>query len=81
VRHIGVEEAGSPAGTLEAALLRGDIAAARDAWEALPVFEKGATPHSGTRIKALADAYAGSRKISLAALEAIRRSSTTDNGG
>ena len=28
VRHIGVDEAGSPAGTVEAALLRGDIAAA-----------------------------------------------------
>jgi hypothetical protein len=81
VRHIGIDEAGSPAGTVEAALLRGDIAAARDAWEALPVFEKGATPHSGARIKALAEAYSASRKISTAALEAIRRTSTTDNGG
>ena len=81
VRHIGVDEAGSPAGTVEQALVRGDIAAARDAWEALPVFEKSATPHSGARIKALADANAASRKISTAALEAIRRSSSTDNGG
>jgi hypothetical protein len=81
VRHIGIDEAGSPAGTVEAALSRGDIAAARDAWEALPVFEKGATPHSGARIKALAEAYSASRKISTAALDAIRRTSTTDNGG
>jgi hypothetical protein len=81
VRHIGADEAGSPAGTVEQALARSDIAAARDAWEALPVFEKGATPHAGGRIKGLAEAYAASRKISTAALDAIRRSSTTDNGG
>jgi hypothetical protein len=81
VRHIGVDEAGSPAGTVEAALLRGDIAAAGDAWEGLPVFEKSATPRSGARIKALADANAASRRISAAALEAIRRSGSTDSGG
>ncbi|MBV8962729.1 MAG: hypothetical protein JOY97_06500, partial [Hyphomicrobiales bacterium] len=81
VRHIGVDEPGSPAGAVEEALLRGDIPAAREAWETLPVFEKSATPHSGERIKSLADAYAATRRISTAALEAIRRSSSTDSGG
>ncbi|MBV8428450.1 MAG: hypothetical protein JOZ88_14520 [Hyphomicrobiales bacterium] len=81
VRHVGIDEAGSPAATVEAALMRGDIGAARDAWEALPVFEKGATPHSGARIKALAEASAAARRISTGALDAIRRSSSTDSGG
>ncbi|MBV9138678.1 MAG: hypothetical protein JO357_16620 [Hyphomicrobiales bacterium] len=81
VRHIGADEPGSPAGAVEEALLRGDIEAAREAWEALPVFEKNATPHSGARIKELADAYKAARQISSDALDAIRRSSSTDSGG
>jgi hypothetical protein len=81
VRHIGADEAGSPAGTVETALLRGEVAGARDAWDALPVFEKSATPVSGGHIKALADAEAASRRIGAVALEAIRRSGSTDNGG
>jgi hypothetical protein len=81
VRRIGAHELGSPAGTVEAALLRNDIAAAHDAWEGLPVFEKSATAASGAHIKALADAQAAARQISTIALDAIRRSSSTDNGG
>ena len=81
VRHIGADETGTPAGSVEAALLRGDVRAARDAWDVLPVFEKSSTPHSGARIKALAEAYAASRQISTAALEVIRHSSGADNGG
>ncbi|MFI5012233.1 MAG: hypothetical protein ACHQAY_07800 [Hyphomicrobiales bacterium] len=81
VRRIGADDPGSPAATVEEALARGDVAAARDAWNGLPIFEKSATPVSGARIKALADAYDGVRRISGAALEAIRRSGSGENGG
>ena len=81
VRHIGIDEPGSPAGAVEQPLMRGDIEAARESWNALPVFEKNATPRSGARIKALAEAYGATRQISNTALEAVRRSSDTDSGG
>jgi hypothetical protein len=81
VRHIGADDPGSPAAGVETALSRGDMVAALDAWNGLPVFEKGATPNSGARIKALANAYDAAKRIGDAALEAIRRSGTTDNGG
>jgi hypothetical protein len=80
VRRIGADEPGSPAAAVEAALTRGDVAAAADAWNALPVFEKGATPNSGARIKAVAEAYAAARRMGETALETIRRSGA-DNGG
>jgi hypothetical protein len=81
VRRLGGDDPGSPAATVETALSRGDVAAALDAWNKLPVFEKSATPVSGARIKALAEAHDAARRISEGALEAIRRSSSADNGG
>ncbi|SED08169.1 hypothetical protein SAMN05519104_2751 [Rhizobiales bacterium GAS188] len=81
VRRIGADEPGTPAATVENALTRGDIAAARDAWNALPVFEKGATPASGARITALANAHDAARRIGADALEAMRRAGTAGSGG
>jgi len=78
---LGADEAASPAATVEAALTRGDAAAGLEAWNALPVFEKGATPVSGARIKALAEAVAAARRIGASALETIRRSGSGENGG
>jgi hypothetical protein len=81
VRDVGGEEPGSPAAPVEAALARGDLAAAADAWASLPVFEKSATAVSGARIKALAAAYDAARRLSDQALEAIRRTGSAENGG
>jgi len=81
VHRVGADEPGTPAASVETALARGDVGGGLDAWNSLPVFEKGATPNSGARIKALADAYDAARRISLAALEAIQRSGSADNGG
>jgi hypothetical protein len=80
VRHIGADAPGTPGANVEAALARGDLSAARDAVNALPVFEKNATQGSSARIKALADGYDAARQISEEALETIRRSSA-ENGG
>jgi hypothetical protein len=81
VRSIGADEPGNPAAAVEAALARGDLAAAADGWNSLPVFEKGATPVSGGRIKALAAAHDAARRVSDAALEAIRQAGSAENGG
>jgi hypothetical protein len=80
VRRVGGDEPGSPAATVEAALARGDIPAALDAWNGLPVFEKTATPASGQRIKALAGAEAAARRIGSDALEAIRQAGGAKSG-
>jgi hypothetical protein len=81
VRRVGRDDPGSPAASLEVALSRGDVTAAREAWNGLPVFEKSVTPASGARLKALADAYEAAQRIGTSALEAIRRSGSADNGG
>jgi hypothetical protein len=81
VRRIGADDPGSPAASVENALSRGDLPAARAAWNALPVFEKGATPASGARITALADAYDAARRIGADALEAMRRAGAAPGGG
>jgi hypothetical protein len=81
VRDIGGEEPSSPAAPVEAALARGDLAAAADAWAGLPVFEKSATAASGERIKALAAAHDAARRLSDQALETIRRAGSAENGG
>jgi hypothetical protein len=80
VRHIGADEPGTPAANVETALGRDDLAAALDAVNALPVFEKNATPNASARIKTLAAAYDAARRISEEALETIRRASA-ENGG
>ena len=81
VRHVGADEPGTPAASVENALTRGDVMAARDAWNALPVFEKGATPQSGARITALANAYEAARHIGADALDAVRRAAAAGSGG
>jgi hypothetical protein len=81
VHNIGGDEAGTPATTVTAALARGDLAAAADGWNSLPVFEKSATPASGGRIKALASANEAARRLGEEALEAIRRAGSAENGG
>jgi hypothetical protein len=81
VRDLGGEEPGSPTAPVEAALARGDLAAAADAWASLPVFEKSATTASGGHIKALAAAHDAARRLSDQALETIRRAGSAENGG